>query len=302
MSEPRPPARQNKSRAMSRAVVLFFVFAFVLAAAVYCGLVQPVLQPKTSQECITSPASIPVRLPPSPGTAPIYGYQIVHAYPHDRAAFTQGLVFADDGFLYESTGLYGQSSLRKVELETGEAVRLRRLPADCFAEGLTLWQDQLIQLTWQEHVGFVYEKESFRLLRTFTYPSEGWGITHDGKRLIMSDGTAVLRFLDPVTFQEIDRIEVKDQNSPVSRLNELEYIHGEIYANIWQTDLIAVISPETGEVLRWIDLRGLLSQEDRLQPVDVLNGIAYDAKGDRLFVTGKLWPKLFEIQLVPPNP
>lgn len=232
--------------------------------------------------------------------APVYSYRVVNTYPHDANAFTQGLIFAEDGFLYEGTGLYGQSSLRKVELETGDVLKLQPLQPEYFGEGITLWKDKLIQLTWQEHKGFVYDKESFKLLREFDYPTEGWGITHDGKRLIMSDGTAILHFLDPDTFQEIGQIEVKDQGIPVTKLNELEYIQGEIYANVWLTDRIAVISLETGQVLRWIDLTGLLSAEDRSLPVDVLNGIAYDAIGNRLFVTGKLWPKLFEIRVVPP--
>ncbi len=234
------------------------------------------------------------------GVAPVYSYEIINTFPHDPKAFTQGLIFAEDGFLYEGTGLYGQSSLRKVELATGRVLQIHHLADQYFGEGITLWKDKLIQLTWQEHKGFVYDKESFQLVREFAYPTEGWGITHDGKRLIMSDGTATLHFLDPDTFQEIGQIEVKDQGTPVPRLNELEYIQGEIYANVWLTDRIAVISPETGQVLRWIDLTGLLSAEDRSQPVDVLNGIAYDAWGNRLFVTGKLWPKLFEVRPVPP--
>ncbi|GBC77242.1 hypothetical protein HRbin08_00714 [bacterium HR08] len=230
-------------------------------------------------------------------SAPIlYGYEIVRVYPHDPEAFTQGLVY-EGGYLYESTGLHGRSSLRKVELETGRVVKMHRLPPEFFGEGLTLWRDRLIQLTWHERTGFVYEKETFRLLRTFTYATEGWGLTHDDRHLIRSDGTATLYFLDPETFHEVRRLEVRDRGRPVRFLNELEYVRGEIYANVWQTECLARISPRTGRVLGWIDLTGLLSPEDRARPVDVLNGIAYDAERDRLFVTGKLWPKLFEIRL-----
>jgi len=233
-------------------------------------------------------------------TIPVYRYNIINIYPHDRSAFTQGLVF-EDGFLYEGTGLYGQSSLRKVELETGKILQIYELPEQFFGEGITICEDKIIQLTWQSHVGFVYDKESFELLEEFSYSTEGWGIMHDGERLIMSDGTSTLHFLDPQTFEKIGEIQVFDNHGPVSKLNELEYVKGAIYANVWQTDRIAIISPETGRVVGWIDLGGLLSKEDRSQPVDVLNGIAYDAANDRLFVTGKLWPKLFEIEIVSPE-
>jgi glutamine cyclotransferase len=228
------------------------------------------------------------------GITPVCLYRIVNTYPHDPGAFTQGLFF-ENGFLYEGTGLHERSTLRRVDLETGDVVQLYELPEKYFGEGITVYEDRIIQLTWQSREGFVYDKESFELLRKFDYPTEGWGITHDGKQLIMSDGTANLYFLDPETFVETGRIQVSDSNGPVTRLNELEYVKGEIYANIWQTDRIARISPDTGEVLDWIDLEGLLKPEDKEKAVDVLNGIAYDAVGDRLFVTGKLWPKLFEI-------
>ncbi|NWF77940.1 MAG: glutaminyl-peptide cyclotransferase [Chloroflexi bacterium] len=231
---------------------------------------------------------------------PVYTYNITNIYPHDRNAFTQGLIF-DDGFLYEGTGLSGQSSLRRVELETGEILQIYELPEQFFGEGITIYEDKIIQLTWQSHVGFVYDKDSFEILQEFNYSTEGWGITHDGERLIMSDGTSTLHFLDPHTFEKIGEIEVFDNRGPVTRLNELEYVQGEIYANVWQTDRIAIIAPETGRVIGWIDLAGLLTEEDRSQPVDVLNGIAYDAENDRLFVTGKLWPKLFEIEIVSPE-
>jgi glutamine cyclotransferase len=208
----------------------------------------------------------------------------------------------DNGFLYEGTGLSGRSSLRKMALETGEILRLRQLPAEIFGEGITIYKNWIIQLTWQSGVGFVYDKDSFELIKVFTYPTEGWGITHDEKHLIMSDGTATLHLLDPETFVETGRIQVYDDHGPVSRLNELEYVKGEIFANVWQTRRIARIAPRTGKVMGWIELDGLLRPEDAEEPVDVLNGIAFDADHDRLFVTGKLWPRLFEIEPITPEP
>lgn len=232
--------------------------------------------------------------------APVVGYRIVNTYPHDPRAFTQGLVFAD-GVLYEGTGLRGQSSLRKVDVESGNVLQIRKLAVRFFGEGITIYGKRVIQLTWRARVGFVYDKQTFQLLDTFNYSTEGWGITHDGRSFIISDGSSTLHLLDPQTFKEIGRIEVHTRDGPVSRLNELEYVQGEIYANIWKTDRIARISPQTGEVVGWIDLEGLLKPEDRYRRIDVLNGIAYDVKNDRLFVTGKLWPKLFEIELVVPK-
>lgn len=231
----------------------------------------------------------------------LYTYSIVNVYPHAQDAFTQGLIYHNGG-LYESTGRYEKSSLRLVELETGKVLQHLKLDKSYFGEGITLWQDQIIQLTWQEKVGFVYNRETFEKLRDFAYDTEGWGITHDGERLIMSDGTDTLHFLEPHTFNEIGSIRVSDRETPVEKLNELEYVNGEIFANVLPTDQIARISPTTGRVLGWIDLSGLLEQESKLDEGDVvgeLNGIAYDEQGNRLFVTGKLWPKLFEIDLVP---
>jgi glutaminyl-peptide cyclotransferase len=226
-----------------------------------------------------------------------YGYRIVHTYPHDPDAYTQGLLFRD-GYLYESTGLNEHSSLRKVTLETGAVVQQARVADQYFAEGLTDWHDELVQLTWQSHVGFVYGLPAFDRRRTFSYAGEGWGLTQDGVRLIMSDGTPVLRFLDPASLAEIGRQPVTENGTPVELLNELEFVKGLIYANIYQTDDIVIIDPGTGRVTGRIDLGGLTpTNTDR--PIDVLNGIAYDAAGDRLFVTGKWWPTLFEIQIVP---
>ena len=233
-------------------------------------------------------------------TIPVFTYKVVDAYPHDPAAFTEGLVL-DNETLYEGTGLYGQSTLRRVDLTTGQVQQSLALAPEYFGEGVTTWQNQIIELTWKAHVGFVYDKTSFKLLKQFNYPTEGWGLTHDDKYLIVSDGTAILHFLNPDTFQEVKQLEVRDDHGPVLNLNELEYVCGEIFANVWQTDRIARISPESGQVIGWIDLTGLLGPQDRAQPVDVLNGIAYDAAHDRLVVTGKLWPKLFQITLVPPS-
>jgi len=248
----------------------------------------------------TAPTVTNSTLPATSYPAPLLGYRIVNTYPHDPRAFTQGLVFAD-GVLYEGTGLRGQSGLRKVDLKTGNILRVRQLSAHFFGEGITIYGNRVLQLTWRAKVGFVYDRQTFQLLETFNYPTEGWGITHDGRSLIMSDGTSTLYFLDPQTFQEVHRLAVHTRDGPVSRLNELEYVKGEIYANVWKTDRIAKISPETGEVVGWIDLEGLLKPEDHNSRIDVLNGIAYDVKNDRLFVTGKLWPKLFEIELVVPE-
>jgi glutamine cyclotransferase len=228
---------------------------------------------------------------------PEYRVKEVHVYPHEPLAFTQGLEY-HDGFLYEGTGLEGSSTLRKVELASGKPVQLMALDEQYFGEGITLTGDRVVQLTWQAHRGFVYEAATFKLLKTFEYPGEGWGLTHDAKQIYMSDGTAEIRCWDPVTLKETRRIGVHDGARPVNMLNELEFVRGEIFANVWQTDRIARISPTDGRVVGWIDLAGLLSEEERSRGADVLNGIAYDAAGDRLFVTGKLWPKLFEVQLV----
>lgn len=232
---------------------------------------------------------------------PVYRYRVVNVYPHDPEAFTQGLVYEpQEGVLYEGTGLWGRSSLRRVELETGEVLQRYELPDAYFGEGITLWDRKIVQLTWQSRTGFVYDQESFALLEQFSYETEGWGITSDyeNQRLIMSDGSSTLYFWDPNTFEEVGRVGVRDRGKPVVRLNELELIGGWVWANVWQTDRIAVIDPQTGRVGAWVDLTGLLPPEERTGQEDVLNGIAYDPEGDRLFVTGKLWPKLFEIELV----
>lgn len=290
-------------------------------AAVLVGLVVACAPGATSTAATGNLASPPVPTPqdravptlgpvlPSPTSSspeptstreaiPVYTYRILETYPHDPAAFTEGLAY-DDGVLYEGTGLNGRSTVRRVALESGEILQQYALPAQYFGEGITIYNGSLVQLTWKSHVGFVYDKDSFRRLRGFTYPTEGWGLTNDGKRLIMSDGTATLRFLDPDSLEQTGQVEVRDDHGPVTRLNELEYVNGEIYANVWKTNRIARINPKSGAVTGWIDLTGLLQRADVSQRVDVLNGIAYDAAGGRLFVTGKWWPKLFQIELIP---
>lgn len=227
-----------------------------------------------------------------------YSYVVINQFPHDPQAFTQGFLYSE-GFFYEGTGLYGQSSLRKVNPETGEVIKKRELTENLFGEGIALYKDKIVQLTWKENLGLVYNRESFTVLEVFSYPTEGWGLTYDGKHLIMSDGSATLRFLDPETFAPVRQVQVTSSRGPVQNLNELEYIKGEVYANVWLTDYIVRIDPQTGKVTGWIDLSGLLPRETIRGVVDVLNGIAYDHEQDRLFVTGKLWPFVFEIRLVP---
>lgn len=229
---------------------------------------------------------------------PVQGYEIAATYPHDENAFTQGL-FYRDGHLYESTGLIGRSTVRKVRLADGRVVDGVRLPGNLFGEGITDWGGEIIGVTWQDQVGYRLDLATMEAKGRFTYPGEGWGLTQDGKTIILSDGTAWLRFLDPETMKELRRLRVTADGEPVAKLNELEWVKGEIYANIWQSNRIARIDPRTGEVKAWIDLGGLDRLAGRSGPDAVLNGIAYDAAGDRLFVTGKLWPKLFEIRLRP---
>jgi glutamine cyclotransferase len=237
---------------------------------------------------------------PNPSTSePVYShYTVVNTFPHDRGAFTEGLVFWH-GHLYESTGLNGHSDLREVDLTTGNVLRQVSLASEFFGEGLALLGDKAYQLTWQNHTAFRYNLADFKLEKTFSYDGEGWGLTTDGTSLIMSDGTSQIRFLDPATFTVQRTINVLLNGVPVKELNELEYIQGEIFANIWQTNYIVRIDPQTGLVLGVIDCTGLLSPADRAPDTDVLNGIAYDAEHDRIFVTGKKWPKIFEIKLTP---
>jgi len=231
--------------------------------------------------------------PQAAATVPVLQVEVVATYPHDPDAFTQGLVF-DGGFLYEGTGRHGQSSLRRVALESGEILQRSNLGLRYFGEGITILDERIYQLTWQSHIGFVYAQDSFRQEQTFFLPGEGWGLTHDGTHLIVSDGTPTLRFLDPQDFSEVKRVTVTEAGLPLDRLNELEFIDGEVWANVWYTDYIVRINPDSGEVASKLDLSGL--QQSR-QPDAVLNGIAWDAEGRRLFVTGKLWPALYEIRV-----
>jgi len=250
-------------------------------------------KPVTARVPSVPPSS--VAAPSSPAVVR-YTYEVVATWPHDRGAFTQGLVFRNGSFL-ESTGLNGQSTLRETEVKTGQVLKKVTVPSQFFAEGLAVLGDQAYQLTWQSQKGFVYDVDTFRLEKEFAYEGEGWGLTTDGKALILSDGSNRIRFLDPATFQVLRAIEVKDDGKPVTRLNELEWIKGEIFANVWQTDEIVRIDPTTGQVRGVIDFSGLLAPQDRGPETDVLNGIAYDAVDDRLFVTGKRWPKIFEVRL-----
>jgi glutaminyl-peptide cyclotransferase len=230
---------------------------------------------------------------------PTYDFKVVRSYPHDVQAFTEGLLYRD-GFLYESTGLNGKSSIRKVNLETGKVLQSKDIPPQYFGEGLTVWDDTLVGLTWQTQTGFVFDLKTFELRNQFAYPGEGWGLTQNGKELIMSDGTPTLRFLDPKTFLEVRRVKVTADGIAVAQINELEVVDGEVYANLWHTNTIARIDPANGKIVGWIDLGKLYPDAGKgRNGENVLNGIAYDADKKRLFVTGKLWPKIYEIKLVP---
>jgi glutaminyl-peptide cyclotransferase len=266
-------------------LIKFYMMNFIILFA-FCALFAP-----SVAECATNSSDL--------GSATHYGYKIIKIYPHDSQAFTQGLVY-DNGNLYEGTGQYGASTLRYVDLTTGNVLKQIQLADNLFGEGICLWKDEIIQLTWQSGMGLVYDKGNMTNIASFSYPTEGWGITSNGQELIMSDGTETLHFLDPETFEEERRIRVLDGKVAVKGLNELEYVKGDIFANVWPTNMIAIISPETGQVKGWINLEQILQKESLgrgFQYVDVLNGIAYDQEGQRLFVTGKLWPYLFQIEL-----
>ena len=238
---------------------------------------------------------------PQPSPVPEYTFQVVHVFPHDPNAFTQGLAYRN-GFLYEGTGRYGQSSLRKVRIETGEIIQRVDLEPRYFGEGITIVKKQIFQLTWKSETGFIYNLGDFHPLGRFSYSGEGWGLTTNGRDVFMSDGSSEIRVLDGNTLDEKRRLKVRNGDTPVLQLNELEWVEGEIFANIWQSDRIARISPQTGKVLGWIDLAGILSPMYRRDPDAVLNGIAYDPAGKRLFVTGKLWPNVFQIKVVKKKP
>ena len=284
--QPFDPMPDKKSTSRMRTASLLLLMLLALLAAI--ALRAPILDAQTVSDSTGS------------SSVPTFGYKIIKTYPHDSGAFTQGLVY-DGGVFYEGTGEYGQSSLRRVDLETGRVLKQKSLAGTLFGEGVAVWKDRLIQLTWRSGIGFVYDKENLTKEGDFRYQTEGWGITSDGRNLIMSDGTETLHFLDPETFQEKGQIKVEAEGVPVQGLNELEYVKGEIYANVWPTNWIVIISPEKGEVKGAINLQGILQKgdsEQEGQKVDVPNGIAYDPEDDRLFVTGKLWPKIFQIELV----
>ncbi|MBW2066170.1 MAG: glutaminyl-peptide cyclotransferase [Deltaproteobacteria bacterium] len=280
---------------------LIRVLLFWLTLAICIGIISPFASESSTVQVrlAESPPSLGQKTVDCNGfTAdPVYSYRIVNIYPHDRGAFTQGLAF-QGGTLFEGTGRYGKSSLRKVEVGTGKILNMVRLPHRYFGEGVTVFGDKVIQLTWKSRVGFIYREKDLALVGKFRYRGQGWGITHDGLRLIMSDGTSSLRFLDPFTLKELGRVEVQYGGAPVTNINELEYIRGRVYANLWGTDCIVIIDPGSGQVEGWIHLPGLLAPEDMTSEIDVLNGIAYDPRTDRLLFTGKLWPKLFEIKIM----
>ena len=270
----------------SKTIIRFLIFTIAIIGIVICFS-------KWYSTELVNPAYAEQKSP-----TPVFGYKIVNTYPHDTDSFTQGLVF-DNGVLYESTGLNGRSAVKIVDLKTGKILKSQQLPDRYFGEGIAVVGNKIIQLTWRSKTGFVYDKKTLKLLKRFNYNTQGWGITYDGKYLIMSDGSAVLYFMDPDTFKVVGTLEVYGDNGKVSKLNELEYIDGKIYANVWGTEKIARINPKTGRVTSWIDLGGLLKKEDKRGRVDVLNGIAYNLENGNFFVTGKLWPKLFEIEFEP---
>jgi glutamine cyclotransferase len=252
-----------------------------------------------AQEQAPTPPAADGKQAPAPPEVTHYQYKVVRTYPHDRQSFTQGLVY-QEGLIYEGTGLYGRSAILRWDLKTGNVLKKLRLPDKYFGEGITLFEDKLIELTWKSKVGFVYSKDTFTPRTQFRYPMEGWGLTHDGKRLILSDGTATLHFLDPNTYAEIGRLEVRNDGRPIRNINELEFIDGQIYANVWPSDMIVTISPKTGRITGMIDMVGLYSDPGPRDSDAVLNGIAYMPETRHLLVTGKLWPKLYEIELLPP--
>jgi len=273
------------------AVLTVGFLAFSLSGLTPFNDSSPTPRPTQTTEPTSSPTTSPTPQPII--SSVIYTYEIIRVYPHDTNAFTQGLAF-DNGILYESTGQL--SSLRRIDLESGVVEQEVILPAEFFGEGLTVVNDSLIQLTWQNHIGFIYDKVTFDLRGNFTYSTEGWGLTYNGSKLIMSDGTSNLYFLDPTTFQKTGQVSVHDGNTSITNINELEYVNGDVYANIWLQQEIAIINPQNGQIKGWIDLSGIYQSND---PNAVLNGIAYDSQTDRLYVTGKDWPKLYQITITP---
>jgi glutaminyl-peptide cyclotransferase len=285
-----------KKRYLAVSIIVLAVLTVGFLAFSLSGLTpfndsSPTSRPIQTTEPTSSPTTSPTSQPII--SSVIYTYEIITVYPHDTNAFTQGLTFGN-GILYESTGQL--SSLRRVDLESGVVEQEVILPAEFFGEGLTVVNNSLIQLTWQNHIGFIYDKVTFDLMGNFTYSTEGWGLTYNGSKLIMSDGTSNLYFLDPTTFQKTGQVSVHDGNTSITNINELEYVNGDVYANIWLQQKIAIINPQNGQVKGWIDLSGIYQSND---PNAVLNGIAYDSQTDRLYVTGKDWPKLYQITITP---
>ena len=297
----------KKSLAIIASIVIIVILVLSGSIFVFINNNKTQVNPTPTPTSIATSTLLPTLTPtpeltptPSSTTTPTitrYTYSITNTNPHDPNAFTEGL-FYSDGFLYESTGVFGSSSLRKVNLTTGVVQQQTDLSSQYFGEGITAVNNTIVQLTWQSHIGFIYNKTTFSLLGNFSYETEGWGLTFDGKQLIMSDGTDYLYFLDPITFQRLGQVAVHDGNTIVVNINELEYINGDVYANIWQTNTIAIINPQTGQVSAWIDLTGL-PNENNSNPNAVLNGIAYDQNNHTLFVTGKDWPDLYQIEITP---
>src|ERR1035438_10088264 len=292
----------GRTEKIAMALVLVALVLGGGSAAVYYASAPRITELRTSSSLATSTATTSSTVA-SISTAPVYSYRVISVYPHDTGAFTEGLVYRN-GSLYESTGLYGNSSLRRVDLGTGKVLQIYNLPSQYFGEGITVFNNTVIQLTYQNHIGFVYNLGSFGVLKNFSYPDEGWGLTDNGSQLIMSDGSSDLYFLNPQTFQRTGEIAVRDGATPIDDLNELEYINGSVFANLWLTNRIAVINPGSGQVRAWIDLTGIENLTGCHCDLtnDVLNGIAFDSQNNRLFVTGKDWPNLFEIQILPPLP
>jgi glutaminyl-peptide cyclotransferase len=283
----KPDAKRKPSRAAISAIALI----------VAVGATLVILASMRSEPASQSTSAVGNQESAAPNKrAHQVSYEVVNSYPHDPTSFTQGLVWADGGF-YESIGQYGQSKLRRLEFPSGKVLKQIRLDPELFAEGLAQVDTRLIQLSWQSHRGFVYDKDTFRLLQEFTYHTEGWGLTFDGKNLILSDGSSDLFYLDPQTFKPVKKLAITMNGQPVPELNELEFIDGEIWSNVWQTDLILRINQSTGQVTSFLNLKGILAPSDRKGSENVLNGIAYDAEQKRIFVTGKLWPRIFEIKL-----
>jgi glutamine cyclotransferase len=286
----RKSVNAQKAIAKKSSKLLVFIVTFVIAAIILVTLVVMATrenQPATAEKPAADKGAT---------MAKEVSYEVVASYPHDRKAFLQGLIWHDGGF-YESTGQFGQSSLRRVEFPSGKVVRKIDLADEYFGEGLAMVGDRLIQLTWQTHIGFVYERDTFRRVGEFKYPTEGWGLCYDGKNLILSDGSDTLTYMDATSFEPVKKLRVTLNNRAVRNLNELEFIEGEIWANVWHEDLILRIDPETGRVSSFLNLKGLHPRDAAAGGEDVLNGIAYDAAQKRIFISGKLWPKIFEIKL-----